>query len=199
MADKKKKDVSKEEQLDKGLKDSMLEDYKKRVTEAETNLKIAEDEREDWKNKYYEAYADMANTRKQVEKEVSEFKKYAKQDLIEELIPTLDSFDMALKNEPDDPKIKSYVQGFKMIHSKLLNTLKQCHVEIIDPKLGDEYDPNTMQAYSTVEGEEDNKVADKFTKGYKLYDHLLRPAGVIITKKKEEEKVEESKEDSKEE
>ena len=89
-----------------------------------------------------------------------------------------------------------------MIHKKLLYTLKQLSVVIIDPEIGSEYNPHEMQAYSTIDGEEDNKVAEVFTKGYRLHDHLLRPAGVIVTQKKQEEKKEEkvsndSKEESK--
>lgn len=153
-------------------------EYQKKFEEADKSA-------DEWKNKYYQVYADMANTRKQVQKENDEFKQYAQQSLVEELIPTLDSFDMALKNKPEDEKLKNYLQGFEMIHSKLLNSLKQQGVEILEPKAGDEYNPNCMQAFDAVEGDEANKVHDVFVKGYKLHDHLLRPAGVTITRKRE--------------
>lgn len=171
-----------------------IEELKKKVSEYQKQFEEADKKADDWKNKYYQAYADMSNTRKQVEKENAEYKKYAKQSFIEELIPALDGFDMALKKEPEDEVTKKYLQGFKMIHSKLIAVLKQHNVTIIEPKIGDEYDSSTMQAFSTVDGDEDNKIADIFTKGYQMYDHLLRPAGVIVTKKKEE--VEENKENN---
>ena len=187
-----KKEAKKEKEKLEFL-EKQLDEMTKRAVEFQDKYEAADKEKDDWKNKYYTCYADMSNVRKQVEKENADFKKYAARSLIEELIPTLDAFDMALKNEPADPVVKNYVQGFKMIHNKLLYTLKQVHVEIIDPQVGEDYDPTTMQAFSTVEGEEDNKVADSFTKGYKLYEYLLRPAGVIITKKAEkEEKKEET-------
>ncbi len=182
--DKKKLELY-EKQLD-DLKIKVLEAQKK-AEDYQAKFEVADRQADDWKNKYFQAFADMSNTRKQVERETADFKKYAKQSLIEELLPALDGFDMALKNEPKDEVIKKYLQGFVMIHSKFLSVLKDQNVEIIDPKKGDEYDPNTMQAFSTVDGEEDNKIADVFTKGYKLYDHLIRPAGVIVTKKKEED------------
>ena len=107
---------------------------------------------------------------------------------------------MAVKNKPTDPALSNYFEGFNMIHKKLLYTLKQLSVVIIDPEIGSEYNPHEMQAYSTIDGEEDNKVAEVFTKGYRLHDHLLRPAGVIVTQKKQEEKKEEkASNDSKEE
>lgn len=192
---KETKAESKPSENEKKLQEE-VEKLKKEVLEKERSFEEADKKADEWKNKYYEAYADMANTRKQVEREASDYKKYAQQSLIEELIPTLDSFDMALKNEPKDENLKKYLEGFQMIHSKLLYALKQNHIEIIDPKVGEAYDASFMQAFSTVPGKEDNKVAEVFTKGYKLYDHLLRPAGVIITKK-EEDKPEEKKEDVK--
>ncbi len=190
-----KKEEAKEEKKEDSSKElkkhyeKEIEDLKKKVRDYQNRFEEADKKADEWKNKYFQAYADMSNTRKQVEKETSDFKKYAKQSLIEELIPALDGFDMALKNEPKDEVVKKYLQGFVMIHSKLIAVLKQQDVTIIDPKKGDEYDPDTMQAFSTVEGEEDNKVADVFTKGYKMFDHLLRPCGVIVTKKKEVEEV----------
>lgn len=180
-------------------KEDEVTTLKKQVEELTKNYQdllkdneAKEKQAKDWENKYYTVYADMANTRKQVEKENQEFKRYAVQSTIQEIIPVLDSFDMALKNEPQDEKIKNYVAGFKMIHSKLLNVLKQLGIEIINPQVGEEFNPHSMEAFSTVDGEKDNLVAETFLKGYRLHDHLLRSAGVIITKKpiavKEEKK-----------
>lgn len=174
------------------------EELKKKVLEFQKEYEKTDHEKDDWKNKYYEAYADMANLRKQVQKECDDAKRYASKSFIEELIPTLDSFDYALKNEPKDPMTKQYVQGFEMIHSKMLNTLMQLGVTVITPEIGSEYDPHKMQAFSTVDGEEDNKIAEVYCKGYALYEHLLRPAGVIVTMKASEKKEDTKKEDSKE-
>ncbi len=177
-----------------------IDELKKKVQESQSLYEKADKEKDDWKNKYYEAYADMANLRKQVQKECDDAKRYASKSFVEELIPTLDSFDFALKNPSDDPKIKQYVQGFEMIHSKMINTLTQLGVSIIAPEIGSEYDPHKMQAFSTVDGEEDNKIAEVYCKGYALHEHLLRPAGVIVTAKvveKKEDTVEDSKESEK--
>lgn len=191
-----KADVKPEVKADSKVNDELAklqaanDELKKKLIDSEKKFEDADKNAEDWKNKYYGVYADMANTRKQVERENEDFKKYAQQKVIEELIPALDGFDMALKKSPNDEKIKSYLEGFEMIHSKILGVLKTLNVEIIDPQKGGEYDPNLMNAFSTIDGSDDNKVADVFFKGYKLYDHLLRPAGVVITKKAEAKKDE---------
>ena len=172
---------------------------KEKFINAEKNFENADKEVEKYKNKYLEAYADMQNVRRMVEKESNDFKEHAIEDFVKELIPSLDAFDMALKKKPEDEAVKKYVEGFEMIHRKLLNSLKQCQVEVVIPQVGEEYDPQHMNAFSTVPGKEDNKVVDVFVKGYKLKGHLLRPAGVIISAKQEEEKpqADEKKEDKK--
>lgn len=172
------------------------EELKKKADSYQKQFEEADKEKDSWKNKYYEAYADRANTRKQIEKENEDFKKYAQKSLIEELIPTLDSFDRSLRATPKDDATKRYKEGFQRIHNKLLNSLKQAHVEIIDPKVGDEYNPHTRMALSTVEADDGNKVAEVYRKGYQLYDHLLRAASVVTTVKKAEKK-EEKKEEKK--
>ncbi len=170
-----------------------LKELRKRVNELEKQSDDWKQKYEDatksmdeWKNKYYSVYSDMANTRKQIARENEDFKKYAKQSVIEEFIPVLDAFDAALKNEPADENVRKYLEGFRMIHSKLLQALEQLNVTIIDPKVGDTYDPHTMEALMVIDGKEDEKVADTFRKGYKLYDHLIRAATVVITRKADE-------------
>lgn len=175
-----KKCQKKIEELDEEIK--ALND---KVKDYQSKFELAEKDKDEWKNKYYEAYANLSNTRRQIEKEGEDFKKYANKSLLTEFIPVLDSFDMAFKTEPKDPAIKNYLVGFKMIHSKLLEFLNKMNVEVISPNIGDEYDPHKMEALSTVEGDEDNKVAEVYYKGYKLHDSLLRASSVVITKKKE--------------
>ena len=198
---KDKKEKAKLEEENPSSEDKKLlkeiDELKEKNKEINQKFEEADKLADEWKNKYYMAYADMANVRKQVEKESADFKKYAIEGLVKEIIPTLDAFDMALKSEPKDENIKKYLEGFKMVHSKLLNTLSAQGIVVISPNVGDEYNPNLMEAFSVIEGEEDNKIADVFVKGYKLGDHLLRPAGVIITKKCEQPA--ESNEDKKEE
>lgn len=162
-----------------------LDELKKKLEDTKKQFETSEKEKDEWKNKYYQAYADLSNTRKQVEKEGQEFKKYANKSLISEIIPVLDSFDMAFKSEPQDEKVRNYLVGFKMIYAKLHEFLQRMNVEVISPKEGDEFDPHTMEALSTSDGEEDNKVIEVYYKGYKLHDSLLRAASVVISKKKQ--------------
>jgi molecular chaperone GrpE len=173
------------------------EELRKKLDETEAKYEAADKTADDWKNKYYGVYADMANTRKQVEKENADYKKYAQQKFIEELIPAMNAFDAVLKTTPDDPAVLKYHEGLEMTYGKLQSVMKQLDVTIIDPKKGEPFDPNTMQAFATTDGPADDLVADTCFKGYRLYDHLIRPACVLVTKKPPEAPKEAKKEETK--
>lgn len=194
------------EKEEKEIKDEKLsrkeEKYKNQCTALEAQLEEAKKEATTWKNKYYEAYADLDNTRKSLQRDHEQALKYRAQGFVEELLQPIDNLDMALRIEPKDEVIKNYYQGFKMIYSQFQKVLENEDVREINPKIGCDFDANTMHAIQTVEGEEDDKVASIYVKGYYLKDRLVRPAMVVVTKKKQEEKKEESEEnaeDSKEE
>lgn len=152
---------------------------------------------EDWKNKYYMAYADMANLRKQMEKDRDTFIKYRASGFIEKILPALDSFDMAAKAKTDDPKVSKFLEGYKMIHTQLNEGLKAEGVSFIEPKAGEDFNANTMHAVQTADGEDDNKIVATYTKGYMLHDRLLRPAMVVVSKKKETRDEDQKKDDNK--
>lgn len=164
--------------------------YKQQVSLLEAELEKLKEDVETWKNKYYQAYADLDNTRKSLQKEHESMMKYRSQGFVEKLLPALDSFQMAFAVEPKEENVRNYVQGFKMIYSQFEQAMKDESITFINPKAGDEFDSSYMHAIQTVDGDEDNKVANVYVRGYKLKDRLIRPAMVIVTKKPEEKQVE---------
>jgi len=138
-----------------------------------------------WKNEYYRAYADTKNLRSNLEKEHREALKYRSEGFIEELLPVLDSFYMALANEPTDPALKNYLIGFQYIYKNLVAVLENEGVNELTPEVGKAFDPNTMQAVDTVEGE-DGLVTKVYAKGYKLHERIIRPANVQVSVKPKE-------------
>lgn len=142
---------------------------------------------DEWKNKYYLAYADIDNLRKSIEKDHREALKYRASGFIEKLLPALDSFNLALKVEPKGEEMKNFLQGFKFIYLNLVNALKDEGVSELEPKIGDKFDEKYMHAIDTVESDGDeNLVAKVYANGYKLHDRLIRTAMVYVTKHKEE-------------
>lgn len=188
-----KEEIKETEEVEK--KEEKLEDKLNQqisFLQAE-NEKLKKDE-ESWKNKYYEAYADLANTRKSLERDHQQLVKYRASSFIERIIPALDSFNMAFKVDIQDPVAKNFAIGFKMILGQIEQAMQEEGVSFIEPKKGDKFDETCMHAIQTCDGEEDGLVSEVMSRGYKLHDRLLRASMVVVTKKKEE--VKEDKDDS---
>lgn len=140
-----------------------------------------------WKNEYYRAYADTKNLRDSLEKEHRDAMKYRAEGFIESLLPVLDSFHLALENEPDDPNLKNYLTGFKFVYRNFVSALENEGVTEYAPNIGDKFDAKTMDAVDSIvdDSKEVNTVTKIFGKGYKLHDRLVRPCMVQVVVKKE--------------
>lgn len=159
-----------------------LHDANEKIAKLQSSFEESDKTAEGWKNKYYEAFADLSNARKMLDKEVESEKKFALKEIIKDIIPVIDTFDVAFKKRIEDEVVRGYVEGFKIIYNKLCNLLKARQVEIIIPTIGEEYNPNYMEAIQVSEGPENNKVIDVYGKAFILHDVVLRPARVIISK-----------------
>lgn len=179
---------------------SMKASYKKKLAKKDDVIEKLKQEVEKWKNEYYRAYADMANLRKDIQKDHSEAVKYRIEGFVHDLLMVLDSFELALKNNPQNEETKNYLKGFQYVYSTLLGILDNEGVKAINPSLDEKFDPKTMQAIDKIESDgEENLVKEQVLKGYKLYDHLIRPAMVKVSCHKTEKEVEEKEENSQEE
>ena len=184
-----KEDTSEERSKKANRKEKKFQEEIERLT-AEVNH---------WKNEYYRAYADTKNLRTSLERDHSKAMKYRAEGFIDSLLPVLDSFHMALQNEPTDPALKNYLTGFQYIYRNLVAALESEGVSEIAPTIDQKFDADTMNAVDTVESEGEEKLIKKvYANGYKLHDRIVRPAMVSVSAKpqpKEEEKLEETKEE----
>ena len=141
----------------------------------------------------------MKNLRDSIEKDHREVLKYRAAGFIEDLLPILDGFHMALSIETTSQEMKNFLTGFEFIYRNMVSVLENEGVNEVSPKVGDVFDPNTMSALETKFDEgEPNRVVKVNAKGYKLHDRLIRPAIVVVsTNKKDEPKEENTNESSK--
>ncbi len=182
-----------EEELEQEIqeKENPRKSFQRKLHKVEEEKEKAKADAEHWKNEYFRAYADTQNLRKQLEKDHMSAMKYRAEGFIDELLPVLDSFYAVLKNEPTDLNLKNYLIGFQYIYRNLVAALENEGVTEIEPKVGDKFSPDTMQAVDTKETEgEENVVLDVQFKGYKLHDRLIRPANVTVSVKHKEIKEE---------
>ena len=174
----------------KEVKEELPKKEKKKIDKANEEIARLKAEVDYWKNEYYRAYADTKNLRTNLEKDFKEAMKYRSEGFIEELLPILDSFHMALSNEPDDPKLRNYLTGFQYVYRNLVAVLENEGVSEIVPEIGKKFDPNIMEAVDTVESDEENIVLKVYGNGYKLHNRIIRPAKVQVTILKKEENQE---------
>ena len=152
---------------------------------------------------YYERLlrqvAETDNLRKRLAKEKQDAICYANESLIEQLLPTMDSFDMALTavSSADENTIDSLKTGIEMVHTQLKRTLMEVGLSEIDAT-GQNFNPALHEAMSRKETKEakEGTVLEQIRKGYKLKDRLVRPASVVVATtpgSEEPEEAEESK------
>ena len=152
---------------------------------------------EHWKNEYYRAYADMKNLRDSIEKDHREIIKYRAAGFVENLLPILDGFHMALSCETTSEEMKNFLIGFEFIYRNMVSVLENEGVSEVSPKVGDLFDPHSMSALETKYDEgKPNRVLVVKANGYKLHDRLIRPAIVVVSTDKKDEPKEENKDES---
>ena len=127
--------------------------------------------------------AELENFKRRAAKERDDLRKYATEDLIERLVPVLDSFGMALEAASTATSVEALKTGIAMIHSQLRSVLTEAGLEEIDA-LGKAFDPKWHEALLHQESAEvaEGHVLQQLRKGYKLRERLLRPASVIVAK-----------------
>jgi molecular chaperone GrpE len=134
--------------------------------------------------------ADYENYRKRTLREQLELIKRANKDLIEKLLPVLDSFENALNmlnmiSEKPEENVDEFYKGVRMIHSKLMEILEKEGLKVINPE-GEEFDPQICEAAVTEASDEfkDHHIIAVLRKGYMLNDYVIRPAVVKVCVKK---------------
>jgi molecular chaperone GrpE len=122
--------------------------------------------------------AEFENARKRAERERTEFRDYATGNVIEQFLPVLDNFELALKSTGSADQLRS---GVALIVKQMEEILRQMQVVAV-PTVGEGFDPRLHEALGTVERDDlpDQHVAEEVRRGYKLRERLLRPALVRV-------------------
>ena len=128
--------------------------------------------------------AESINFRKRKEEEVSRILKFCNEDLIREILPTIDNFERAIKMDDTDltDEVSKFLAGIKMIYCNLVGTLEKYGVKAIDGA-NKPFDPTYHQAVlmEKREGVEPGMVLEVLQKGYLLKDRVIRPAMVRVS------------------
>lgn len=161
-----------------------LRDPAETVKKLKEQLKSCQKERQEFLDGWQRAKADFINAKKREEEERGEFIKFSKRELIKELLPALDSFHTAFGNKEVWEKVDlNWRMGVQYIYSQLLAVLEKHGITLIDPKVGELFDPKKHASIGTIsvsEKKTDHTVAEVVQKGYALHGKILEPAKVRI-------------------
>ncbi|MFZ5364609.1 MAG: nucleotide exchange factor GrpE [Patescibacteria group bacterium] len=107
---------------------------------------------------------------------------YVKKDLINSLLPVLNSFSQAFKSVPEDKKDEAWVKGFEYIKRQLEDTLKDWGIEQIKT-IGEKFDPQRHEATGQEESKEESGIIIKeVAPGYTLKGETVAFAKVVVSK-----------------
>jgi len=122
--------------------------------------------------------AEFENARKRAEREKADFRDYATGSVVEQFLPVLDNFELALKSAGTTEQLKA---GVELIVKQMEEILRGLQVQPV-ASVGEEFDPRHHEAMGSVEREDlpDQHVAEEIRRGYRLREKLLRPALVRV-------------------
>jgi|AntRauTorckE6833_2_1112554.scaffolds.fasta_scaffold17344_3 molecular chaperone GrpE len=162
---------------------SFENDAIKKIKKLKSDLKKCQSEKQEYLDGWQRAKADFINFKKRSEESKKELLQYASENIILEIIPTLDNFEQAMKNKEVWESVdENWRKGIEMIHSQLLDVLKRNGVTDIE-SLGEKFDPKMHESVETVEVEdvEDNdKIIEVTLKGYQIGDKVIRHPNVKV-------------------
>jgi len=135
------------------------------------------------------ALADAENTRRQASRTAGDARRFAITDFARELLIVVDNLqrtiDAADGQAPLRKKNAALIEGAQGTRRVLLRTLERFGVRRISA-LGERFDPNLHEAVMEVDdpAQPPGTVAQVLEQGYTIHGRLLRPARVVVSKRR---------------
>lgn len=161
------------------------------VKDLRADLEAKEEEIKSLKDKLLRSHAEFENYKKRMTKEKSDLLKYANEELVKEVLRTVDNLEMAIGHAREANQTESITEGIEIILKHLLQSLERFGVAGFSA-VGERFDPGRHEAVLQVESaeHEPSTVIAEAQKGYFLRERLLRPALVTVTKRPPDESEE---------
>lgn len=127
-------------------------------------------------------HADFVNYKRRAEEDQTRAVSIGREGTIAALLPTIDNIERALLHVPDDLKEHDYIKALQSVAKQLEKDLNQMGVEKIKT-IGEEFNPETMEAIQMEDGEGDKEVVvEELQGGYQLNGAVIRHAMVKVGK-----------------
>lgn len=152
---------------------------------AAPDLESIIEERDQLQDRLIRAYAELENVRKRAERDRREAELYGGNKLARDLLSVNDNMSRALDAIDDDLRetAKPLVEGIELTQRELLNVFEKHHIHVVNPEMGEKFDPKIHQAMfeapvpNTVKG----TIIQVMATGFIVGDRLLRAAQVGVS------------------
>ena len=134
------------------------------------------------REKYLRALADVDNMRKRARRDVEDARIMGQMTVLEEMLPSLDSIDMALKSITPNESNQAVYDGMLMVQRQFLSSMERFNLKRLDA-IGKKFDPAFHEAVSYVPSPdvEAGAIIDEMRSGYTLGEKLLRASMVVVS------------------
>ncbi len=171
------------EDVQEVLESALLDDSEQEEEVEVDELALAQQEAQESKDQMLRLAAEFDNYKKRMERDRSKAFKYAEENFLKELLPSVDNLERAIEQGRKADNNDELLQGVELTFKGLVATLEKFEVTPLQ-SLGQPFDPNIHEALAMDHSDEvaENHILVEFEKGYQYKDKLLRPAKVVVSK-----------------
>jgi len=157
--------------------------YGAELRSLEAALAQATAKAEEHYNQYVRALAELENFRKRAARDLESAHRYAIERFAQELLPALDSFELALANAPTAQPAQ-LIAGQEATLRLLQKAFEKAGIGELEPAAGAAFNPNEHEAMvaQPTAAQAPGSVLSTVQKGYVLNGRVLRPARVIVAR-----------------
>ena len=174
--------------------DDSVAEVKDPLKELQAKLESKEEEAKETYDRLLRVSADFENYKKRSTREMEEFRKYANQSLLKEMLSVVDNLELAISSSNNEQESdKNLIEGLNLTLNEILRVLEKFNVKPIEAR-GKTFDPAFHEAVMREETDDfpEKTVISEFQKGYLIHDRLLRPAMVVVAVPKNPKKKDKS-------
>ena len=152
------------------------------MIEEEEAAPAVEEEEESLRDQFVRLQADFANFRNRTQRERVELYQRANEDLLLEILPVLDHYEMGLQTAEQHDADQAVVDGFKLVYDQFQNVLNKFNITPIEA-VGEVFDPHRHEALTHMPSDEyaAEVCSNQVRRGYMFADKLLRAAQVVVS------------------
>lgn len=165
--------------------ESALHQEEERPPTLEEQLEDLRAERDGLQDKFMRALADAENARKRAQKDRMEAENYGGSKLARDMLPVFDNMKRAVDTVTEEQRTgaAALIEGIELTMRELLNVFSKHGIQVIDPQVGDRFDPQRHEAMfeAPLPGTKSGDIIQVSAQGFMLHDRVLRPAQVGVS------------------